>query len=526
MGVRTLVAALMCFFVASHASAQSLKFDERALSISDIPACGITCLFLTVPRSGCSFDDIKCQCENDRLKRDLGACMLANCTMADTLGTAKVQADLCNLPNESRRREIVLYTSIVFSIAVVFVTLRVVGKVLAKRISWDDWILVVSLGLTVIPCGCILAMTYKGFGDHLWNLERGQLKEALCLFWISWSTYALVLGMIKVSLVFFYLQIFQTRGFKIAAYIVLGYIIASTMAIFLATIFSCIPVQAFWNRDIKGKCIDINALAYANSGNAIANDVTLLILPLVFIRKLNMQRYRKIAVGLMFAIGTFGAITTIIRLHTLLVFRISVDPTWDYVPVTIWTELELASGFVCVSLPAIRILLTMILPQRCLTFFASIASRSSRNNDSSEPGNDVERQQGGERKGLSWLHIPTKSDDSTSFGSSLWSRSGNRTKHNGSMRLESIVDHMDINDPPPPPLPPKDKPPIKTRNNVQELSGPPTSGDMLDVPRSNSRQFCASCGDNGEYITALPRIGCLPDGSYSREDVQRHVQPR
>jgi hypothetical protein len=85
---------------------------------------------------------------------------------------------------------------------------------------------------------------------------------------------------------------------------VLSYIVASTLAIFLASIFACIPVHSVWDRDVNGKCINRQALAFANSGSAIVQDVILLIMPLMCIRKLHMKRYRKFAVGLMFAIGT------------------------------------------------------------------------------------------------------------------------------------------------------------------------------------------------------------------------------
>jgi len=77
-----------------------------------------------------------------------------------TLGTAQVQADLCNLSDESKTRQLVLYTSIVFSIALVFVSLRVVGKIVSKRMTPDDWILVLAMLLTAIPCGCMLASKY------------------------------------------------------------------------------------------------------------------------------------------------------------------------------------------------------------------------------------------------------------------------------------------------------------------------------------------------------------------------------
>ncbi|KAF2708615.1 hypothetical protein K504DRAFT_335103, partial [Pleomassaria siparia CBS 279.74] len=351
--------------------------EPRALTIADIPGCGIQCLFLTVPVSGCTIEDISCQCHNEDLAHSFSACMLANCTMSDSLDTAIVQADLCNLPNESKTREVVLYTSIVFSTAVIFVILRLAGKVLAKRITPDDYILTAAILLTAVPCGCVLFMTSMGFGEHLWNLKPGQLQQCLHFFLVSWSTYVIILGMIKVSLVMFYLQIFISRSFRIVAYTVMTYIVLSTLGIFFVTIFSCNPVKSFWNRDIKGKCLDINVIAYVNSANAIAQDVIILVLPMVNVGKLKIKWYKKVAVGVMFAVGTFGFITTILRLHTLLLFRISIDPTWDYVPVTIWTELELGSGFVCVSLPTIRILFTMIFPRNLLSSIMSRRNRSA-----------------------------------------------------------------------------------------------------------------------------------------------------
>ena len=110
--------------------------------------------------------------------------------------------------------------------------------------------------------------------------------------------------MMKASLVMFYIEIFPKRTVRITAYIILGCIIVTSLLSFFLTIFNCRPVNAFWNRDIKGQCININALAFANSALAIAQDIVLLVFPLTCIRQLKMERARKFAVGLMFGIGT------------------------------------------------------------------------------------------------------------------------------------------------------------------------------------------------------------------------------
>ena len=110
--------------------------------------------------------------------------------------------------------------------------------------------------------------------------------------------------MLKCSLVFFYLDIFPTRRVRVWGYLVLGLIIVNTLVIFFLTIFTCSPVNAFWDRNVKGRCMDVNALAFANSGSSIAQDAILFVFPLFCIRKLKMEPVRKLAVALMFAIGS------------------------------------------------------------------------------------------------------------------------------------------------------------------------------------------------------------------------------
>ena len=80
--------------------------------------------------------------------------------------------------------------------------------------------------------------------------------------------------------------------------------ILGTSTISLLTIFQCHPVQYFWNKDIRsGTCLDENALAYANSGLSIAQDIIIIALPIPVVLKMNMDTKKKIGVAFMFAVG-------------------------------------------------------------------------------------------------------------------------------------------------------------------------------------------------------------------------------
>lgn len=169
--------------------------------------------------------------------------------------------------------------------------------------------------------------------------------------------YVAALALTKISLVFMYLRIFSTyRPFQTASYAMLAFIALPSLIIILVTVFSCRPIAYFWNRDLGGHCLDVTALAYANSAFAVAQDLLLIVLPVFMLWNLNMSRRKKCLIALMFGVGSLGLVATIVRLSTLHVFGSLEDLTWDYVPVVYWTVVELAAGMICSCLPAIRML--------------------------------------------------------------------------------------------------------------------------------------------------------------------------
>lgn len=65
---------------------------------------------------------------------------------------------------------------------------------------------------------------------------------------------------------------------------------------------------------------------------------------------------------IMFSLGVFVLITSCVRLWSLYSFGESVNPTWDYTDVIIWTGLEVAVSIIVPSLPAIRVLINRRMP--------------------------------------------------------------------------------------------------------------------------------------------------------------------
>lgn len=138
--------------------------------------------------------------------------------------------------------------------------------------------------------------------------------------------------------------------------------------IFLAIqIFQCVPISYSWEgwkgTDGPHSCVDINTLAFTAAGFSIAQDVVILVLPLPLLARLRVSWRSKAEVMVMFSLGIFIVITSCIRLRSIVYFAPSSNPTWDYTDALIWTGLEAAVSLIVVSLPAIRVLVTLISPK-------------------------------------------------------------------------------------------------------------------------------------------------------------------
>lgn len=145
-----------------------------------------------------------------------------------------------------------------------------------------------------------------GAGKPYWALEFWQIDGSFIVFFAFEAVYNLCLGMIKISICFFYMRIFQSPGFQRVMWGTQIFNVLTVLTFFLVGWAQCRPLNFFWlgwDGQHEGTCFDINAFAYGHAAVNIAIDVWMLILPGTQVWRLNMTFKRKLAVTLMFACG-------------------------------------------------------------------------------------------------------------------------------------------------------------------------------------------------------------------------------
>lgn len=222
-----------------------------------------------------------------------------------------------------------------------------------------------------------------------------------------------------------------------------------------------------------------------------------------------------------------GCIASFIRLQSLLTFHTTLDPTWDYVPVTVWTEIEIVCGHVCLSLPAIRVLSGRVFHTNIL---ASL-NRSRNTNDPITPQDSkpkpmpratptkVNKKRQTMRMRLSAAayrdNSGTAAKDSWPTGWSPRPWSGpQRTPTRGHRRLgsdqASVCDFSHVR---------TCTPPVLHEHKAAPLGCDVEMGVVSEAPPEAN--MCLSCESENSYLTALPTLGCLPDNNFSSTDLSR-----
>jgi hypothetical protein len=110
----------------------------------------------------------------------------------------------------------------------------------------------------------------------------------------------------QLSILFFYLRVFDSTTFRRAAIGLSVFAICFGISNTFAMIFQCTPVSFFWNGwtgERAGKCININLFSWIRAAIEIIIDLTIISLPIPLLLRLKLNWLKKLQILAMFSIG-------------------------------------------------------------------------------------------------------------------------------------------------------------------------------------------------------------------------------
>ncbi len=115
----------------------------------------------------------------------------------------------------------------------------------------------------------------------------------------------------------------------------------------------------------------------ATSSFNIITDIWILVLPINTLRAINRPTHEKIALFIIFGVGTFAAVASMVRLHTIYTYTEAADPFKDSLLVNIWSMIEVNIAIACASVPALKPLFSASQRRRTLEAISGASRRGT-----------------------------------------------------------------------------------------------------------------------------------------------------
>lgn len=163
----------------------------------------------------------------------------------------------------------------------------------------------VSTEAHIIHCSTIrltvlLVVILGGSGQHIDTLSDEQLGIFYQLSFAAQFSYALAIGLVKLSITWTLKRIFDVPSVKIASFVIMGCSIAWMLQTIGVAIFLCQPTSLYWNPDVKGNCGNSTVAFTSVSVVDILVDGMILVLPMRPLSKLQVSKAHKIALFTIF----------------------------------------------------------------------------------------------------------------------------------------------------------------------------------------------------------------------------------
>lgn len=351
--------------------------DSASSALETLPNCAIECLATAVLNSPCSFTNQTCLCTNARLQDDVTGCVTVNCTVKESLFTKNVTESNCHVPLRDKTKLISNVGIILGTITGFLVVGRLAFKQFVAKTGWsaDDWAILATtiVGVPSTVLG-VHGTAANGLGKDVWTLPFDKISNFGLYFYIIEILYFADVALLKTSILLFYLRIFPTPRTRKALWATLIVNGMFGVAFVVAAIFQCTPISYYWENwhgEVDGMCLNVNAIGWSNAIISIVIDIWMIAIPLSQLPKLRLHWKRKLGVGLMFCVGIFVTIVSILRLQSLVSFANSHNPTWDNWSVSNWSIVEINVGIICACMPTARLAL-----MRAFTVFRETTNRS------------------------------------------------------------------------------------------------------------------------------------------------------
>ncbi|KAI1342892.1 hypothetical protein F5Y15DRAFT_371304 [Xylariaceae sp. FL0016] len=226
-------------------------------------------------------------------------------------------------------------------LATVLLCARVYTGRYVTRADWalDEYVAIVALianNIMLIAEG--IASTY-GLGSNMvaiaTSFPHGTAGFLKCIMALE-IAYGIACPLSKLAVLAMYYRIFSTSPMiRYSVWIMASMIGGWGIAVVIVSIFSCTPIEGFWDSTVAEYCINSTNFYISITVPNIVFDVLTTALPIREVWKLQMHKERKMAITGVFLLGGSVVLASVTRLILFTIYLPGVGPTGNNISQTV-----------------------------------------------------------------------------------------------------------------------------------------------------------------------------------------------
>ena len=157
-----------------------------------------------------------------------------------------------------------------------------------------------------------------------------------------------------MAILAFYLRVNPSRNFRYACSTVIFITFAYMIALVVALLLPCSPVQKLWEPLMPGKCRDQDPVYLANVVINTVVDILVLLLPIPMLIKLQVNTRTKILLGSLFSFCSVTVLISAVRIWATATILGNADFAWNTANSDALAVCELNLNIICGSVLTLR----------------------------------------------------------------------------------------------------------------------------------------------------------------------------
>lgn len=227
-----------------------------------------------------------------------------------------------NLVDPPTRGNLLLIISLCFTIVTILV---VSGRFyvrlgILRTLYVDDFFIAIAFAFNIGLCVAVSHAQYVGWDRHQWDQREEWFETSELHMWVIQLLFVIIMTFAKLSSLFLYRRVIcatSNEAYKKFVLVTIGVVIGWGIGFFAATLFSCWPVQMYWQSRTGEECGDEGIRLLTATIINVITDFVVVLMPVGAIFKMNRALREKIILMVLISLGLVASVASIVRGATM-----------------------------------------------------------------------------------------------------------------------------------------------------------------------------------------------------------------